>query len=73
MSDFEALLRRVVIAWDSDDDLDFDEAMTEARAATGLVLADDSEDVLDTLKRQHGDDFDEDQRQERRNRRLNRS
>ncbi len=41
------LLKRIVIAWDSDDSLDFLAAMRAARKVLGLKLADEKEDAED--------------------------
>jgi hypothetical protein len=50
-----AVLRRLVIAWDSEQDEEFEEALTTARVLTGLKLADDAEDRLAELQREHMD------------------
>ena len=43
MTQRDDLLRRVVIAWDTNDSLEFLAALTAARKHFGLVLADDRE------------------------------
>lgn len=39
----ESLVKRLVIAWDADQDEEFDRLMTQARRAVGLRLADDED------------------------------
>ena len=43
MTQRDDLLRRVVIAWDTNDSLEFLAALTAARKHLGLVVADDRE------------------------------
>ena len=64
MTDTRGLLRRLVIAWDADQDEEFDEAMREARELVGLRLADDADDVLHQLETRHIADEDLDDQQE---------
>lgn len=45
--DTVALLRRIVIAHDTDDDMDFLAAIRLARKKSGLKLADDEEDAIE--------------------------
>ena len=46
----DELLRRIVIAWDAEQDQEFDAAITEARVRLGLKLHEDADEVIDTLR-----------------------
>ena len=46
------ILRKLVIAWDAEQDEEFDEAISEARTALGLRLADDADDVIDLVRQE---------------------
>jgi deoxycytidylate deaminase len=59
------LLKRVVIAWDADQDEEFMDAMRDARARLGLKLSDDADDVPTDLMTQHAVDENDDNRRER--------
>jgi hypothetical protein len=50
MSDPLAILKRLVIGWDADQDDEFIEAMADARALLGFVLDTDGDDVLTRLQ-----------------------
>jgi hypothetical protein len=58
------LLKRIVIAWDADQDEEFIEAMRDARARLGFTLVEDADDVLTDVMNQHADDEDDDARRE---------
>jgi hypothetical protein len=60
VSEHDDLLRRLIIAWDSDQDEEFSEAMDEVRSAVGFVLTDDHDAVLARLQAKHVDDEDAD-------------
>lgn len=61
MSDARALLKRIVMSWDADQDEEFIEAVSEARALLGFVLDAASDEILTTLQSdQHDEDNDED-------------
>lgn len=47
MTDYQALLRRMIVAWDEDDLMDFLAACAAARHALGLTLADEHEHHAD--------------------------
>ena len=45
--DYQAILRRLMLAYDADDDMDFLAACVAARHALGIRLADDHENATD--------------------------
>lgn len=57
MNDLE-LLKRLVIAFDADQDEEFHEALAAAREHCGFELADDADEVLGDIKARHADEAD---------------